>query len=793
MIDVYIEKNNIVLFSQGHKVTISANITWIYNNFKIINNVFLQCFGIYGIIHYDRCDYLILVTKSKKIGRIVNKNKKETNDVFEIKEVNLIPLNDSCDLNVNEVFINETQNFFKRTPGIYFSEENLCDLFGQAQDSSVHKNHSFFNTNLRQTLYDKESSISEAYSEVFNHMENSSEVENKWNMQERDLLSEYEGNTNEDDSYYKVDNIKKDENANKENNVLKHNNENNKTLNYEEKVGRDIFLFNKHQITAFVKKYETNTFIIKCIQGYYTNFRFENKKQHNISFFVSFISRRAINRLGTRLQCRGAVDGGACANMVETEFAVFNAINFNDKNRENIKTYEEDKYTYFYKIIDHFKIIRGTIPLKWHQNVGFKYTPKIIVEKENSLCVFDKHHKMLECLYELPILYINLINRANKSEKEIFIKYSEVLRERKCLFINFNFHDQEIYSYEIEKITKELQIQDKMQIITIEDLLSIIDFNKCIARVNCIDSLDRTNAFQFKFFMHKLHDLYSNTSLIEENIEMLKKMWIENGKFISLQYAGTGALHSEKIKNYVTEKEALITKENERFMFQNSDSSIVTYNLNINIKRRDKIKKPFSILQKSNDFYYSLVRYFKNRTVDYQTNEIYKILSDKRHDKIKKRREYCVMGNKNLLFYFFAILILLGSFGFYKNWHIFQNTKVNKIPIQEYKESLKNTDSFNNSDILLDNENNSVDNVNSDVLNLKSENVLVNKRDELSHIRVNNSKILQNNKNKENLEEKNKENPEKDSLLSSKLFICVIFLIFSLFVCVRYYIVLTYV
>ena len=99
-----------------------------------------------------------------------------------------------------------------------------------------------------------------------------------------------------------------------------------------------------------------------------------------------------------------------------------------------------------------------------------------------------------------------------------------------------------------------------------QNRIELIKIQKMIVRSNCLDCLDRTNAFQAKYSflmfykMARQIDLFKNVKnedsalkLLEQSenkfIKEFREVWADNGDIISLIYAGTGSTTSSVTRN----------------------------------------------------------------------------------------------------------------------------------------------------------------------------------------------------------------------------------------------------
>ncbi|KAL6122074.1 hypothetical protein NUSPORA_00922 [Nucleospora cyclopteri] len=366
-----------------------------------------------------------------------------------------------------------------------------------------------------------------------------------------------------DENIYKKLNISDDE-------ISLVNNFNSKISSKNENI--NYFLFNSVPRENYIKKYDSSLFLLNVIQGSFAKFN-----------DLILISRRSPERTGMRYLSRGADLTGNSSNFVETELI------FENKNT--------------------FIILRGSIPLIWEQGLSYnKINPPITVklpidDASNSLLL---HHNKINCLYKLSgeasakIIYFNL-TRTTGYEGEITRIYNEEVKKLGFTFYHFDLIENMGRINESNSIISSLSA---IQPSTVERKQSIF------IRINCIDCLDRTNAMQYLIMKEivKLHYLIDQEGIKSCFDKNFKRIWLQNGNNLSLQYSGTPALHSAVIKGETGIKGVFI------------------------------------------DGYYSIIRYFINRLGDIQVNEIYKLLTRENHDVvIRRKREYYGITMKNLI------------------------------------------------------------------------------------------------------------------------------------------------
>lgn len=270
------------------------------------------------------------------------------------------------------------------------------------------------------------------------------------------------------------------------------------TPNYE-------FLFNHLALLSYAKR--NGMLGVNCIQGYFSSFN-----------GLCLVSRRSYKNNGLRYFSRGCDAEGNCSNFVETEQFVNG----------------ESSYLQ----------LRGSIPLRWSHAMSWKYHPDIVIEnddvspKTKPCGIFNKAHALLKQKYKEKIKYVNLINDSGY-EGKLHNTFRKALGSHDAC--HFNFHrdskkKSRPFNFEHSGITAQKEQQ------------------KTIIRTNCIDSLDRTNSFQYmvgKAMLEKQLQrghLTSNSKKVKETyLKAFKRMFYENGNYLSLQYSGTPALLAKNV------------------------------------------------------------------------------------------------------------------------------------------------------------------------------------------------------------------------------------------------------
>ncbi|WVZ56591.1 hypothetical protein U9M48_007093 [Paspalum notatum var. saurae] len=252
---------------------------------------------------------------------------------------------------------------------------------------------------------------------------------------------------------------------------------------------------------------------------------------------ITLFSRRCNRRLGTRMWRRGANLEGATANFVETEQLV-----------------EYEGFT------SSFIQVRGSIPLLWEQIVDLSYKPRLsIIEHEETPKVIQRHFYDLSQRYGDTIV-IDLTDKRGDEGDLSNAFAAEMDRIPGVRYVHFDFHHvcrggnfdnlQALYN-QIEEVIQ------KQGYFLMNSKGEILFEQSGVVRSNCIDCLDRTNVTQ-SFLARKSLDsqlqrmgalLSSESISLSDNInDIFKRLWVEHGDELSLEYAGSYALKGDLVR-----------------------------------------------------------------------------------------------------------------------------------------------------------------------------------------------------------------------------------------------------
>ncbi|KAJ9155115.1 Polyphosphoinositide phosphatase [Pleurostoma richardsiae] len=271
--------------------------------------------------------------------------------------------------------------------------------------------------------------------------------------------------------------------------------------------------------------------------------------------FITIIARRSRYFAGARFLKRGANDLGYVANDVETEQIVSEALT-TSFHAPGPKLYASPQYTSY---VQH----RGSIPLYWTQdNTGVTPKPPIelnLIDPFYSAAAL--HFDNLFERYGAPVYVLNLVKARERTPRE-----SKLLDEytRAVAYLNQFLPEGRRIIYRPWDMSRAAKDRHQDVIGTLEDIAEGVvtttgffhngDGHEApcrvqngVARTNCIDCLDRTNAAQFvigkRALGHQLHALGvledTAVSYDTDAVNLFTHMWHDHGDTIAVQYGGS--------------------------------------------------------------------------------------------------------------------------------------------------------------------------------------------------------------------------------------------------------------
>lgn len=270
---------------------------------------------------------------------------------------------------------------------------------------------------------------------------------------------------------------------------------------------------------------------------------------------VTIIARRSRFFAGARFLKRGANDLGYVANDVETEQIVSEALT-TSFHAPGPKFYASPAYTSY---VQH----RGSIPLYWTQdNTGVTPKPPIELNLVDPFYTAAAlHFDNLFERYGAPIYILDLVKARERTPRE-----SKLLHEytRAVEYLNQFLPEGKKLNHRAWDMSRAAKSRDQDVIGTLEhiaeDVLTTTGFfhngdghtspihvQNGVARTNCIDCLDRTNAAQFvigkRALGHQLHALgmLDDTQINYDTdaVNLFTHMYHDHGDTIAVQYGGS--------------------------------------------------------------------------------------------------------------------------------------------------------------------------------------------------------------------------------------------------------------
>ncbi|TVY60749.1 Polyphosphoinositide phosphatase [Lachnellula suecica] len=313
-----------------------------------------------------------------------------------------------------------------------------------------------------------------------------------------------------------------------------------------------MFVWNNHLLKPAAKLKNTFDWCLPIIHGYIDH---SALSVYGRTVYLTVIARRSRFFAGARFLKRGANDLGYVANDVETEQIVAEALN-TSFHAPGAKLFANPNFTSY---VQH----RGSIPLYWTQdNTGVTPKPPIELNLVDPFyAAAALHFDNLFQRYGAPVYVLNLVKSKERTPREskLLDEYTTAIN-----YLNqFLPADKKIihHAWDMSRASKS---RDQDVIGTLENIAENVvtttgffhngdgitntaKVQNGIARTNCIDCLDRTNAAQFvigkRALGHQLHALgiIGDTSIDYDTdaVNLFTHMYHDHGDTIATQYGGS--------------------------------------------------------------------------------------------------------------------------------------------------------------------------------------------------------------------------------------------------------------
>ncbi|PWN31122.1 hypothetical protein BDZ90DRAFT_230116 [Jaminaea rosea] len=337
------------------------------------------------------------------------------------------------------------------------------------------------------------------------------------------------------------------------------------------------FIWNHHLLSpAFDSSAAASDWVLPLCYGFVDQAKLSVL---NRTIHVTLIARRSRHFAGARFLKRGANDAGQVANDVETEQIVSEALTTPFYAAEHAHCYAANPR--FTSYVMH----RGSIPIFWTQD-STNMSPRPPIEIPVADPFYSSaalHFDDMFARYGSPLIILNLIKSREKTPREtkLLKAFGECVAylnqflpdDKKMVYIAWDMsrasksHDQDVIGI-LEDIAEEtiertgffhsgpeptrFEYAPAAEAgsdgsTTRHPRRQTILTQTGVARVNCVDCLDRTNAAQFVIgkaaLGHQLHALglleHPALPFDSDAVDMLTEMYHDLGDTIALQYGGS--------------------------------------------------------------------------------------------------------------------------------------------------------------------------------------------------------------------------------------------------------------
>ncbi|XP_050552190.1 phosphatidylinositol-3-phosphatase SAC1 isoform X2 [Spodoptera frugiperda] len=214
-------------------------------------------------------------------------------------------------------------------------------------------------------------------------------------------------------------------------------------------------------------------FTLPIIQGFVS---INNVTVNGHSLTWSLVSRRCVDRAGTRFFMRGVDAQGNVANFVETEQII-------ERGGEKSS----------------FVQTRGSIPLFWSQYPDIKYKPAMQLSHEDHVAAYTKHLRDQQQRYGNQVL-VNLIDQHGKEEalERGFRAAVAAAALPGVRYEPFDFHAEcrSMRYYRLNVLIDRIKLEQAEFGYFLSRGGTVLLRQNGVFRTNCVDCLDRTNVVQ---------------------------------------------------------------------------------------------------------------------------------------------------------------------------------------------------------------------------------------------------------------------------------------------------------
>jgi hypothetical protein len=262
--------------------------------------------------------------------------------------------------------------------------------------------------------------------------------------------------------------------------------------------------------------------VVPIVDGFY-----KSEALGATSRFVLWARRGALAQ-GARYFARGVTLPGNVANMVETE--------------QMLVAGERTAV---------FTVIRGSIPIWWHQQGGelFKPPPVPFVAARTQTAL-RRHVDTLVAAHGHPLVIVSLIDLTG-AEGVLATHFREAVQlaaDERVVFHEFDFHEKTKGS-KYENVNELLGLLlpriAASGLTLIDESGRVLEAQNGVVRVNCVDCLDRTNVVQTMVAQRALDAQAAKLNLGQVRPEAVRRAWSEQADALSMAYTSASALKTD--------------------------------------------------------------------------------------------------------------------------------------------------------------------------------------------------------------------------------------------------------
>ncbi|KAI9032885.1 SacI homology domain-containing protein [Phycomyces nitens] len=292
---------------------------------------------------------------------------------------------------------------------------------------------------------------------------------------------------------------------------------------------------------------DLSAFILPVIQGFVAIVSSVIQRRQVV---FGLISRRSLERDGTRYFSRGLDTNGYASNFVETEQILHCDL-------------PQSLSTTGHPLQFSFVQTRGSMPARWGQIPNTRYTPQLWLNSDISnpevLEISRSHFDQQIEHYGAQVL-VNLVNKKGYELPvgELYRSIVDKLADPRLFYVHFDFHHEcrKMRWHRVQLLLDILEPELRKQSYCFYDATSseLRKKQTSVVRTNCMDCLDRTNVVQ-SALAHWVLDLQLREANVLQSTEVIdndeafittfKNVWADNADVLSLAYSGTGALKTD--------------------------------------------------------------------------------------------------------------------------------------------------------------------------------------------------------------------------------------------------------